>query len=77
MKIHTEVPITHDAAWYILRANGWNHREGKDGNEYIMSLRTDASGNIIEYNRITQQINIKRDMHTQELLAALKVLRIL
>ena len=77
MKIHTEVPMTHEAAWYIMHANGWNHREGIDGNEYIMSLREDESGNIIEYNRITQQINIKRDMHTQELLAALNVLRII
>lgn len=77
MKIHTEAPITHEAAWYILRANGWNHREGKNGNEYIMSLRVDEPGDIIEYNRFTQQINIKRDMHTQELLAALKVLRII
>lgn len=77
MKIHIEAPITHEASWYILHANGWNHREGKDGNEYIMSLRADEPGDIIEYNRITQQINIKRDMHTQELLAALKVLRII
>lgn len=69
--------MTHAAAWYILDTNGWNHREGVDGNEYIMSLRADEPGNIIEYNRITQQINIKRDMHTQELLAALNVLRII
>ena len=77
MKIHTEVPITHDAAWYILRANGWNHREGIDGNEYIHALGADEFGNVIEYNRISQQINVKRDMHTQEFLAALKVLRII
>lgn len=79
MKIRTETPMTHETAWYILHANDWNHREGKDGNEYIISLRADEPGDIIEYNRITQQINIKRDMymHTQELLAALKVLRII
>lgn len=69
--------MTHEAAWYILDTNGWNHRERVDGNEYIMSLRADEPGNIIEYNRITQQINIKRDMHTQGLLAALNVLRII
>lgn len=77
MKIHTEVPMTHDAAWYILKANGWNHREGIDGNEYIQALGADEFGNVVEYNRITQKINIKREMHTQELLAALKVLRII
>lgn len=77
MKIHTEVPMTNDAAWYILKANGWNHREGKDGNEYIQALAVDEFGNVVEYNRITQKINIKREMHTQELLAALKVLRVI
>ena len=77
MKIHTEVPITHDAAWYILKANGWNHREGIDGNEYIQALAADEFGFVVEYNRITQKINIKREMHTQELLAALKVLQII
>lgn len=73
MKIH----MTHEAAWYIMHANGWNHREGIDGNEFIYSMRIDDNDNVIDYNRITQQINIKRDMHTQELLAALKVLRII
>lgn len=77
MKIQTEAPITHDAAWYILKANGWNHREGIDGNEYIQALRADGFGNVVEYNRITDKINIKKEMHTQELLAALKVLRII
>lgn len=77
MKIQTEAPITHDAAWYILKANGWNHREGIDGNEYIQALRADGFGNVAEYNRITEKINIKKEMHTQELLAALKVLRII
>ena len=77
MKIHTEVPMTHDAAWYILKANGWNHREGIDGNEYIQALAADDFGFVVEYNRITQKINIKKEMHTQELLAALKVLQII
>lgn len=77
MKIHTEVPMTNDAAWYILKANGWNHREGIDGNEYIQALAVDEFGNVVEYNRVTQTINIKREMHAQELLAALKVLRII
>lgn len=77
MKIHTEVPMTHDAAWYILKANGWKHREGIDGNEYIQSLAADEFGNVVEYNRITQKINVKKEMHAQELLAALKVLRII
>lgn len=77
MKIHTEVPMTHDAAWYILKANGWNHREGIDGNEYIQALAANEFGNVVEYNRITQKINIKREMHAQELLAALKVLRVI
>lgn len=77
MKIQTEAPITHDAAWYILKANGWNHREGIDGNEYIQALGADEFGNVVEYNRITDKINIKKEMHTQELLAALKVLRII
>lgn len=77
MKIHTEVPMTHDAAWYILKANGWNHREGIDGNEYIQALAADEFGNVVEYNRITQKINVKKEMHAQELLAALEVLRVI
>ena len=77
MKIYTEIPITQDAAWYIMNSNGWKHREGMNGVEYIQSVREDEFGNFVEYNRITQQINIKRDMHKQELLAALKVLRII
>lgn len=77
MKIHTEIPMTHEAAWYIMHANGWNHREGIDGNEFILSLRIGEDGEVISYNRINKQIKVHREMHTQELLAALKVLRIL
>lgn len=76
MRIQTESSITHEAAWYIMDANGWKHREGMDGMEYIQSVRADEFGNFIEYNRITKKITIKREMHAQELLAALKVLRV-
>lgn len=77
MKIHTEIPMTHEAAWYIMHANGWNHREGIDGNEFIYSMRIDDNDHVIDYNRLTKQIKVHREMHAQELLAALKVLRIL
>ncbi len=77
MRIQTETPMTYEAARYILKANGWNHREGMNGMEYITSLREDAFGNVIEYNSQTEQIAINRDVHTQELLAALKVFRII
>lgn len=77
MKIHTEVPMTHDAAWYIMDANGWKHRDGMNGVEYIQSVREDEFGNFAEYNRITQKITIKRELHAQELLAALKILRVI
>lgn len=77
MKIHTEIPMTHEAAWYIMHANGWNHREGIDGNEFIYSMRIDDNNKVIDYNRLTKQIKVHREMHAQELLAALKVLRIL
>lgn len=77
MKIHTEVPMTHEAAWYIMHANGWNHREGINGDEFIYSMRIDESDDVIEYNRNTKQIEVHRELHTQELLAVLKVLRII
>lgn len=77
MKIHTEIPMTHEAAWYILHSKGWNHREGVDVNEFIYSMRIDDNDNVIDYNRLTKQIKVHQEMHAQELLAALKVLRIL
>lgn len=77
MKIHTEIPITQDAAWYIMNSNGWKHREGMNGVEYIQSVREDEFGNFVEYNRITHKITIKRELHSQELLAALKILRVI
>ena len=77
MKIHTEIPMTHEAAWYIMHANGWNHKEGVDGNEFILSLRIGEDDEVVSYNRINKQIKVHREMHAQELLAALKVLRIL
>lgn len=77
MRIQTESSITHEAAWYIMDANGWKHREGMNGMEYIQSVRADEFGNLIEFNRITKKITIKREMHTQELLAALKILRVI
>ena len=77
MKIRTEAPMTHEAAWYIMHANGWNHREGINGDEFIYSMRIDESGNVITYNRNTKQIEAHRELHAQELLAALTILRIL
>ena len=77
MRIQTESSITHETAWYIMDANGWKHREGMDGMEYIQSVREDEFGNFIEFNRITKKIKIKREMHAQELLAALKILRVI
>lgn len=77
MKIHTEVPMTHDAAWYIMNKNGWNHREGVDSNEFIYSMRIGEDDNVISYNRRTKQIKVHQEIHAQELLAALSVLRII
>ena len=77
MKIRTEAPMTHETAWYILHSNGWNHREGIDCNEFIYSMRIDEPDHVIDYNRLTKQINVHQEMHTQELLAALTVLRII
>lgn len=77
MKLRTEAPMTHETAWYIMHANGWNHREGIDGVEFIYAMRIDESGHVIDYDRRTKQINVHREMHTQELLAALTVLRVI
>ena len=72
--------MTHEAAWYILDTNGWNHRDGGEGKEYIFSMAHDSDvNNIAEYNRFDRHIKIHPEihLHVQELLAILTIFRII